>query len=260
MTEETALNISSVQHFSIGDGPGIRTTVFFKGCNLRCPWCHNPETWSDAPQEVTFEQVRRPIRFGQMRTVPELMRDILEDADFYAESGGGVTLSGGEAMLQPYGVRALARALQEENISVYIDTAGDVPWDSFEMVDAFADGYLYDLKTCDREQMKRVTGGDLDRIVENLSRLLRRKRTVRVRVPLIPGFNADLGTARKMCGLLQEIGAGTVDLLPFHRLGYEKYLALNIDYPMKDISPLTDEGTAAIAGVFAQHFDTAIEQ
>lgn len=93
------LNISEIQHFSVGDGDGIRTTIFFKGCNLHCPWCHNPETWSPKPQILICRNTGKKILYGKQMSISEIISSVMEDIDFYEESGGGVTLSGGEAML-----------------------------------------------------------------------------------------------------------------------------------------------------------------
>ena len=112
----TELNVSNIQHFSTGDGPGIRTTVFLKGCNLRCPWCHNPETVSAAPQTLTFAAAERTQTYGVRMRVEQVVAEVMEDADFYRASGGGVTVSGGEPLLQAGGVAALARALAKQGI------------------------------------------------------------------------------------------------------------------------------------------------
>ena len=118
------LVLTNIQRFSIGDGPGIRTTVFFKGCNLHCPWCHNPETISPEINEL----------YGEKYTVDEVMKEIMEDYAFYQESGGGVTLSGGEPLLQADGCAELARACTDAGISVLLDTAGNVDFSLFEKV------------------------------------------------------------------------------------------------------------------------------
>ena len=105
------LNISDIQHFSVGDGPGIRTTVFLKGCNLHCPWCHNPETISPEPITLHYPKARKTVSYGRKTPVCDVVTEVMEDVDFYRQSGGGVTVSGGEPLLQYEGVAELAKAL-----------------------------------------------------------------------------------------------------------------------------------------------------
>ena len=249
--ENMTLHVSDIQHFSVGDGPGIRTTVFLMGCPLKCPWCHNPET----------RQASHTIAGGSRRmTLREILAAVMEDADFYAASGGGLTLSGGEAMCQPEGASALAKMAKEAGISVCIDTAGDVPWAHFERTNPHTDCYLYDVKTADPAKSLAVTGGDLARITENLRRLIAAGKTVRARIPLIPGFNLDGASLEALVVLLRDAGVTTVDLLPFHRLGYEKYLTLGQPYTMKDVLPPAMSEIEAAAAHFRPYFDVTIEK
>ena len=166
---EIRLNISDIQHYSTGDGDGIRTTVFFKGCNLRCPWCHNPETLSSLPQRL--REGNRERLCGRWMAVEEVLEEILWDVDFYRESGGGATLSGGEVLLQAAGAAELCRRLRERGISVVIDTAGDVPYSAFAPLNRLGVEYFYDWKACPAEY-ERVIGGNPVRIYENLARLI----------------------------------------------------------------------------------------
>ncbi|MBE6612516.1 MAG: glycyl-radical enzyme activating protein [Ruminococcaceae bacterium] len=249
--EKTTVYISSIQHFSVGDGPGIRTTVFFMGCPLKCPWCHNPETRS---MMHTLPGKCQEI------SISDVLKEVLEDVDFYCMSGGGLTIGGGEAMCQPEGVTALAKAAKEHGISVCIDTAGDVPWSHFSMVLPYTDCFLYDVKTADPARAKDVLGADLPRILENLRRLIEAGKDVRVRIPLIPGFNMDKYELEQLYKTIRESGARTVDILPFHRLGFGKYEALGIDNPMADTLPPTMAEVRAAAEVFAPEFTVTIEQ
>ena len=186
------------------------------------------------------------------------MAEVMEDADFYGDDGG-VTFSGGEAMLQADAVRKISEKLRGKGISVYIDTAGDVPWENFEKVLPFADGYLYDIKTADPEKMTSVIVGDLGRVTDNLSRLISAGADVRIRIPLIPGFNADASDIEAICKLLTDAGAKNVDILPFHRLGSEKYLAMGRDYPMGDTKSPTKAEVSAAAEILRRHFCVTVE-
>ena len=165
------LNISNIQHFSVGDGDGIRTTVFFKGCNLRCPWCHNPENLTASPVELCYKTTGKREICGRLVTVEEILPELLEDCDFYETSGGGVTLSGGEVMLQADGAAELASALASDGISTLIDTAGCVPYSEFEKLRGIVQGYLYDFKSADHASYESI-GVRLNTVADNLYRLM----------------------------------------------------------------------------------------
>ena len=138
MTTDTKIMVTDIQHFSVGNGAGIRTTVFFKGCNLRCPWCHNPETVPFAQTELFYPHLGKREICGKEMSVNEVLSELLEDKDYYIESGGGVTFSGGEVMLQVDRAVELAKLLQQEDISLIVDTAGNVPYTFFETSTYFA--------------------------------------------------------------------------------------------------------------------------
>ncbi len=252
------LNISNIQHFSVGDGEGIRTTVFFKGCNLCCPWCHNPENLSFAPVELCFEG-RDAETFGKKVSAEDLLPELLEDADFFAQSGGGVTLSGGEVLLQSEGAAVLARALKEEGVAILIDTAGCVPYAAFERLNPWVQGYLFDFKTGDAACYRQI-GGDLALVMENIRHLLADGMKVQVRIPLIPGFNTDHAAIELICARLQGLGVEQVELLPFHRLGSAKYRALGLDYAYKEQEPLSKEALTQIKKLYLKHFKVTIER
>jgi pyruvate formate lyase activating enzyme len=254
------LNISNVQHFSLGDGPGIRTTIFFKGCPLRCPWCHNPETISPQPAQLFYKATgKREVR-GMSVECEALLPELLADRDYFAESGGGVTLSGGEVMLQSEGAAQLASLLCREGISVYVDTAGYVPYANFERMNPYTDTYLYDFKTASETLMRTVIGGDLSRITDNLRRLLADGKSVRIRIPLIPGFNTDDESVDGICRALGGMGIGAVDLLPFHRLGSGKYEAMGLTYAYAATQPLRGEPLDALRRRFERDFTVRVEQ
>ena len=254
------LNISDIQHFSTGDGPGIRTTVFLKGCNLRCPWCHNPETISPAPVTLTYKNAHKTVTYGRSMTVEEVLAEVMEDADFYLASGGGVTISGGEPLLQYEAVAVLAKVLQDRGISVILDTAGCVAWSRFEAVLPFVDTVFFDWKTSDPAFMKERIGGDLPLIQDNLTRLIAGGINVHVRIPLIPHVNTAEESVAAMIRHLREIGAKTVALLPFHRLAVGKYEAMGLEYPYRDTPPLPVEEAQKISDSFAPHFTVYVEK
>ena len=254
------LHISDIQHFSTGDGPGIRTTVFLKGCNLRCPWCHNPETIPREPVTLTYPRTSRTVTYGRTMTVDEVVAEIMEDADFYRQSGGGVTVSGGEPLLQHEGVAELAKALRDKEISVFLDTAGCVPWSRFEAVLPYIDTVFFDWKTSDPAFMREGIGGDLPLIRGNLTRLLQTGKDVHIRIPLIPDVNANEAAVAAMAANLREAGAKTVALLPFHRLAVGKYEAMGKVYPYRDTPPLSSDAIRRAAEILSSDFAVYVEK
>ena len=254
------LNISDIQHFSTGDGPGIRTTVFLKGCNLRCPWCHNPETISESPVTLTYPNAKKTVTYGRLMTVDEVVAEAMEDADFYRESGGGVTISGGEPLLQYEAVAALAKALQDKEIPVILDTAGCVSWSRFETVLPFVNTVFFDWKTSDPAFMKERIGGDLTLIKDNLTRLIATGKDVHIRIPLIPNVNTTDEALDAISTDLREAGIKTVALLPFHRLAVGKYEAMGLEYPYRDTPPLPAEAARRIADRLSPHFTVYVER
>ena len=218
------VTITNIQHFSIGDGPGIRTTVFLKGCNLRCPWCHNPETISPDIDE----------RYGRICTTEDIMEEIVEDIEFYRESGGGVTLSGGEPLLQADACAEIAGACVREGIPVILDTAGNVEFALFTKVLPYLEACYFDLKSGTEEGYAHV-GGQLRRTIDNFQAVAAAGVPVIARIPVIPGFNDSMESAEQMMRVLAGIKVKRIDLLPFHRLGSGKYKALGKNYPYKDV-------------------------
>lgn len=243
------LQIFNIQHFSVGDGDGIRTTVFFHGCNLRCPWCHNPESFTQTTVSgLCCRQVAEE----------SVLAEILEDRDYYAD-GGGVTFSGGEVLLQAENATKLARMVKEAGISLFVDTAGCVPYRAFEMLNPYTDVYLFDYKTASAAKYATVIGGNLALIRENLRRLLADGKDVRIRIPLIPGFNTDPASVDALRADLADLGIRRVWLLPFHRLGSGKYETLGLEYPYRHTPPLAKEALAEITGRFAADFTVSVE-
>ena len=247
------LNISNIQHFSVGDGQGIRTTVFFKGCNLRCPWCHNPENLSPAPVILQYKESGKTETAGRMVSVTEILPERLEDKDFFIESEGGITLSGGEVMLQSDGALELAQELKKQSISVLIDTAGCVPYAAFQKLNPVVNGYLYDFKTADPEKYKSI-GGNLELVSGNLAQLLADGANVQIRIPLIPDFNTDTQSIDDICKHLKSLGVTQVELLPFHRMGSAKYDALGLPYSYKKYQPFSKEELGKIEKQYLKYF------
>ncbi len=253
MSNSTVIgNVSQIQRFSTGDGEGIRTTVFMQGCNLRCPWCHNPETlpmdkctlrYTDGPEK------RRTVISGVRMSADEVMKTVAEDAPFYAESGGGMTLSGGEPLLQGEFCLALCRLCAERGIDTVVDTAGDVPWNCFEAVIPFVRRFLFDMKCSSAEDYKNTVGGDFRRITDNLKRLISIGKRVTVRIPVIPDHSFGEDYAESLIPVLRDCGANEIELLPFHRLGSAKYTAIGRVYGYAGREPLSPADLAGMCRV-----------
>ena len=236
---EVTGRLFNIQKFSINDGPGIRTTVFFKGCPLRCKWCSNPESQNrnaavaGAMEDETF--------CGREYTVEEVMAEVRKDAAFYKQSGGGVTLSGGEPLEQAEFAAALAAAARAEGIHVAVETTGFADPRRFRAFLPHADLLLFDFKHVDREKHREGTGAYNDVILENLRFALESGAEVVARIPVIPGFNGGIEAARAMAAKLAELGVRTVHLLPFHQMGENKYRQLGIPYELDGVAQLHPE-------------------
>ncbi len=232
--------VFNLQKFSIHDGAGIRTDVFFQGCNLRCGWCSNPE--SQPMESLPGEKVTA-------YTVPALVAELVKDKPFYDESDGGVTLTGGEALLHPEFVLELCAALHQEGISVAIETAACVSEDVFSRLLAAVDFAYIDLKHYDDETHKAGTGVSNVLIMQNIASALRGKTPVVIRIPVIPGFNDNEADFAGFVKLLNELGAKEVHLLPFHQLGESKYRRLQMEYAYDGQKQLRDSDVSAFASV-----------
>ena len=253
------LNVSHIQRFSTGDGPGIRTTVFLKGCGLHCPWCHNPETVSPDHQELFYEKTGKTVPYGTIMPPSEVAADLIEDAEFYKASGGGVTVSGGEPMLQCEGVAELAKLLKAEGINVIIDTAGNVPWSSFETVLPYVNDYYYDIKTGSPAKYADIVGGSLALIENNLRKLVLIGANVTARIPFIPGINDSDAELRQIAEIVSSAGVRHADILPFHRLGSAKYEAMGLEYKFRNTRPPEKEDVKRAADIIGQYVETGIE-
>ncbi|MBR2838645.1 MAG: glycyl-radical enzyme activating protein [Kiritimatiellae bacterium] len=202
------------------DGPGFRTSVFLKGCPLRCAWCHNPESQSpEVERAATTGEV-----CGREMSEGEVMDEVRRDRVFYASSGGGMTLTGGEPTMQPEFALALAGAARAEGIGVALDTCGFAPWAVFERLLPFVDLFLYDLKCMDAARHRELTGADNAPILGNLRRLDAAGAKLWIRCPLVPGLNdsdSDLAALGDFVHSLRNVQKA--EICPYHTLGLEKY-------------------------------------
>lgn len=290
--------IFNIQKFSINDGPGIRTVVFFVGCPLTCRWCANPES-----QEMKFQIMwdekkclhcqtcvkscptqavkniggkiiidhkkcsgagvcsKRGICVekcpahalkaeGELKTVDEVMQVVMQDLPFYEESGGGVTLSGGEATMQPDFAIELLKALKSENIHTAIETTGFTSPAIFRRIIEYLDLLLFDIKHWDETKHKEKTGVSNVPILKNMKYAIDAGKDVLPRLPVIPNYNDSVEDAKGFVRRLNEVGAKRVQLLPFHQFGEKKYSMLGRDYEFAHVKNLHPEDLKYFQQVF----------
>lgn len=293
-TETTVLTgvVSDIQRFSIHDGPGIRTTVFLKGCNLRCFWCHNPETHLMEPQLQVYldrcilcgacvqacphgaHEIRDGqhifhrdlcqtsgacvdtcysqalVMVGKYMTVDDVMAEVLRDKPFYDTSGGGVTLSGGEPLLQPEFTAALLARCRAEGLHTAIETAAHVPWERLAALLPLIDLVMMDIKLMDSQQHRACTGVGNERILANARRLGQAGPPLIVRTPIIPGVN----DTEAEVAAIAAFAAGLTnllyyELLPFHPMAAGKYESLGMAYRARDLKTPPRARMVALAEV-----------
>ena len=276
--------VFSIQRYSIHDGPGIRTTIFFKGCPLRCKWCSNPESLNPYP-EIMFREAKcngcgkcleicspEAIALdedsvqvdrskcdlcmkcvdiclagaieitGRYTTVEEVVEECGKDELFYRNSGGGVTLSGGEPLHQPEFALNLLKACKERGLSTALDTSGYASWDVLDSVLQYTDLILYDIKHIDSEMHYSGTGVKNDLILGNFKRIVDTKRArVWIRVPVIPNYNDSEQHIERLAIALTEMPVEKISLLGYHEWGKPKYGFLGRDYPLDGSVPPSQE-------------------
>ncbi len=237
---ETKGRIFNIQRFSIHDGPGIRTIVFFKGCFMRCAWCCNPESQSYEIQTMVENGKQKVV--GQDVTVGELLPELLADENYYRRSGGGITLSGGEILGQPEFARDLLCACQENGLHTAVESTGNAPFEKIRMILPYLDLYLLDIKHMDSAKHKEFTTAPNERILENARRIAESGVELVIRTPVVPGFNdtaAEIRAISKFAATLP--GVKEHHLLPYHRLGQDKYAGLGRGYSLEGIQPPSQE-------------------
>lgn len=235
--------IFNIQKFSLQDGPGIRTTVFFKGCPMRCLWCHNPEGQAFGPEEMGDGKGGRSV-VGKRYAVGELLKICQQDQIFYDQSGGGVTLSGGEVMAQDMGyVEEVLQGLEHRGIPAALDTCGCGPREAFARVLAYQPLFLYDLKVMDEELHQACTGVPLQPVLDNLRYLCQEGARVVLRLIMIKDLNMDKKILTRLRDWLKEeqMALEGISLLPYHVFGRDKYMRLGREAPQEFGQPEQEE-------------------
>jgi pyruvate formate lyase activating enzyme len=304
MNKELTGIVYDIQGFSLQDGPGIRTTIFLKGCPLRCPWCHSPESQQFYPQLswisakcIGIAQCGKCMRVcareaivpgktiqnaatreyiqhihvhrtlcdncgdcavacvyrslyicGTEYTAEELIKRVSKDLPFYEQSGGGVTVSGGEPLSQPQFVLQLLKGLKACGIHTALDTTGHAPFKIIESVLPYTDLFLYDLKHLDSEQHRMITGVPNEQILENAKKIANAGGKIQIRIPVIPNFNDSEINIREIGEFCMSLGNSVtlIQLLPYHNLGVMKYSRLDDSKSALESDPPTEENIAAI--------------
>ena len=238
---QTKGRLFDIQRYSIHDGHGIRTIVFLKGCVLRCRWCCNPESQEYKIQTMMVQG--KPKTIGRDVTVEEVMQEVEKDRAYYRRSGGGLTLSGGESLCQPEFARDLLRAAKEAGITTAMESMACAKWEVIEDILPYLDQYLMDIKHINPEKHKEFTGRSNELMLENARKVAASGMTeLSIRVPVIPTFNDTPEEIRDIAWFADKLpGVKRIHLLPYHRLGQDKYDGLGREYLMKDILPPTNE-------------------
>jgi pyruvate formate lyase activating enzyme len=282
--------VTDIQRFSLHDGPGIRTTIFLKGCNMRCAWCHNPETISAKPElilypekcigcgkcvEVCTNQARRIIDgsiifdrslcvvcgrcadvcfsgaitiSGRIMTAEEIMDEVIQDKSYYEHSGGGITVSGGEAFCQAEFLASILTTAKALGISTAVETNMNYDWKLMEEMLPLLDLIMFDIKLVDEQLHKKWTGVSNRKILQNVERLIELDKPIIARTPIIPGVNDNQETICQIANLLKGAkGLMYYELLNFNPLGESKYNGLGLSNAFKGVRPLKEERIEALA-------------
>lgn len=296
--------ILNIQKYSLHDGDGIRTTVFFKGCPLECIWCHNPES-QDYKKEVLYNEEKclkcgtciekcpneaiykglnvielekekctycetcidfclnnaREI-VGKTYEIKDLVKELIKDMAFYEESGGGVTLSGGEVMTQDIEyIKKLVISLKQKGINVAIDTCGYSKFDNYEAILPFVDTFLYDIKLTSNEKHEFFTKKSNELILNNLKMLSEKGANINIRIPLIESVNVDDNNEeiKKIIDFIKPLNIAKVNILPYHNIGMHKYKKLYMQYEGENLKRPSDEKLEEIKQIFkANNFEIKI--
>ena len=289
--------ITNVQKFSIHDGDGIRTSVFFKGCPLKCEWCHNPETQRFEKEmqcdkekcvgcgtcakvcpngAISMENGKPEMKkdackfcgkcvnfcpigireiIGREYSVKELIKELMKDQMFYEESGGGVTLSGGEVMAMDIDyILAIAKELKRQDVTLTIDTCGYVPYEKFQAILPYVHTFLYDVKVMDPKLHKKYIGVDNQLILDNLIRLAADGARIYIRIPTIKEVNGNEKNMKETIAFLKEhdIHPAQINLLPYHDTGSGKYSKLDMEYKGTDLHAPEKEEMESFVRLFVE--------
>lgn len=273
--------VANIQKFSLHDGPGIRTTVFFKGCPLKCWWCHNPESimpkregifneklcincgscggidsfdLKDATEKQCLDCPTLALSMSGIEySVDELMKEILTDQVFYEKSKGGVTFSGGEPLWQHEFLGGISKACKAKGIQVTVDTSGFSNWCNIEKLLPYVDLFLYDIKLLDSGLHKKYTGVDNSLILKNLQKLSSKGKRIYLRLPVIPTVNDSEEAIIRLCEFIKDLNIEQVNLLPYHAIGRGKYKNLKLPYLLEVVKEPDATKMNALKDIFESY-------
>ena len=297
---ENKAMLMDVKRFAVHDGPGLRTTLFLKGCSLKCLWCHNPEGISGKPQLAYYAHKcilcgacvkvcpvgahrvlgghsflrENCVCCGSCETVclgeaitlygrqigVEEAYQIATEDRLFYRGTGGVTVSGGEPLLHAAFVKELFTKLKQERIHTAVDTCGNVPWEQFAQVLPMTDLFLYDIKHIDPETHKKLTGADNRLIFENLQKLSDAGKAIEIRMPLVPGVNDDRETLKGIGTFLQKLQITRMKVLPYHSMARSKYAALGMTDTMPDVPTPTEKMLQKAAALLQSYGINAVTE
>lgn len=230
--------IFDIKKFAIYDGPGIRTTIFFKGCPLSCWWCHNPESQQTNPEIfLTKKDNLEKETVGRLVTVDEVMEEIMKDWIFYEESGeGGVTFSGGEPLMQPRFLKSLLQSCVSNDINTTLDTSGYASWETIQDIRDLVDLFLYDIKLISNENHLKYTGVSNENILTNFLKLDAEGINTVIRFPIIPNITDTQDNISQLLSILESLNTiDEIHLLPYHKIGDVKYKKLSRSYQLETL-------------------------
>lgn len=252
--------IYKIARYAIHDGPGIRTTVFLKGCPARCLWCCNPESQRREPELAKKVELCRTCPadalewIGREITASDLLREVEPDRPFWRRSGGGVTLSGGEPLFQPRFVKRFLQLCREKHIHTALESSLFGDWKFLEELMDLVDFFQFDLKAMDPGEHLQLTGLDNRVILDNAARLLRSDKPLLARIPLVPGCNDGESNLRELGAFLERHRPGAhLEVLPYHRMGVGRYEELGRPYPLPDTLPPTEEEMERALGILKDY-------
>jgi pyruvate formate lyase activating enzyme len=249
--------IFDIRRYSIHDGPGIRTTIFFKGCPLRCKWCHNPESQESGVEQVDVLKVldgksfETKMAVGRWQSAEDIIKEIKKDEIFYLESGGGITFSGGEPLMQPEALLELLAYCRKNNYHTAVDTCGHAEPSVLSQVMELADLWLFDLKLVDDAKHIEYTGVSNELALKNLETLAGAGKSIIIRLPLIPGITDTGKNLEDIAKQMKKLDLTQIDLLPYHAIARDKYRRLGKEYLLEGVKEVDESEIDEIMNFFA---------